>query len=165
MVSEDLFTSVDITKKNIPGLSLARVRLLFQLPNILGSTPHPLAYVDWYKPLDSQAIDPDMQMFVASLDRRRTGAHWAVRSSIIPVTDIQRTCHLIPQFGKRCSIDWTSAEVLDQAKKFYLNPYLRHRDFFLLRYLMRLHEKSRESEAAAIAETRRRNAFILGGDS
>jgi hypothetical protein len=139
------------------------VRLIFQLPAILGSYPHPLAYAEWYKPLD--AFDLNLRMYETSLDRRRRAqaGRWPVRVSIIPVTKILRTCHLVPQFGRRCHIDWNSAQILNQAKKFYLNPYLRHRDSFLLRYLTRLHEKAREREVAAIAETRRRNTFILRG--
>jgi hypothetical protein len=101
-------------------------------------------------------------MYETSYDRRPGGrGRWPIRASIIPVVDIQRSCHLIPQFGQRCNIDWNSAEILDQAKKFYLNPYLRHRDFFHLRYLTRLHDKLKERDAAAIAETRRRYGFIV----
>ena len=72
------------------GLSIARVRLLFALPPVFASYPHPLAYVEWYKPLDT--VDPDLGMFETSHDRRRAGGgKWPVRSSIIPVTDIQPT--------------------------------------------------------------------------
>ncbi|KAH7880127.1 uncharacterized protein C8R40DRAFT_1158616 [Lentinula edodes] len=45
---------------------------------------------------------------------------------------IVQTCHLTPHFGRKMNRAWDSANVLDSAEKFYLNPYLRHRDFYLL---------------------------------
>ncbi|KAJ7818915.1 hypothetical protein B0H14DRAFT_2372912, partial [Mycena olivaceomarginata] len=33
------------------GISVARIRLFFRLPEAYGPYPHPLAYVDWFKPL------------------------------------------------------------------------------------------------------------------
>jgi hypothetical protein len=75
-------------------------------------------------------------------------------SSVIPITDIERTCHLVPDFGKAIPENWTSSNVLDIAKAFYINPYLRHRDFYILRYCMYLQEK-REREQQANLEQRR----------
>ena len=61
------------------------------------------------------------------------------RASVIPVTWIVRSCHLSPNFGRQISEAWSSSSVLDDARTFFLNPYLRHHDFYLLRYLLDLH--------------------------
>jgi hypothetical protein len=57
---------------------------------------------------------------------------------VISVSDIVRTCHLIPQFGNSSANDlgWTAATVHQEATAFYLNPYLRHYDFFFMRFLL-----------------------------
>ncbi|KAJ7880811.1 hypothetical protein B0H14DRAFT_2253083, partial [Mycena olivaceomarginata] len=54
----------------------------------------PLAYVDWYKPLKTPV--PNIRMHKVSLSSRNHCQH----SSIIPITEILRSCHLIPVFGK-----------------------------------------------------------------
>ncbi|KAN0113956.1 hypothetical protein V8E52_007264 [Russula decolorans] len=56
------------------------------------------------------------------------------RTSVVPVSKLQRSCHLIPRLGKgRIDPTWHSANILDQDIKFYVNCYLRHIDFILLR--------------------------------
>jgi hypothetical protein len=61
------------------------------------------------------------------------------RASVISVTQIARSCHLSPNFGRQIPETWSSGSVLDDARTFFLNPYLRHHDFYLLRYLLDLH--------------------------
>ena len=122
------------------GILVARVRVIFRLPEGYGSYPHPLAYVNWYKPLKKPA--PNIRMHEISLSTRTHRQN----SSIIPVTDILRSCHLIPVFGKAIDPTWTSESVLDQCKTFYLNPYLRHHDFYLFRYLVDLYHHRKEEE-------------------
>ncbi|KAJ7318309.1 hypothetical protein DFH08DRAFT_1036468 [Mycena albidolilacea] len=124
----------------IHGISVARIRVIFRLPEHYGSYPHPLAYVDWYKPLKTPV--PNIRMHKVSLSSRNHRQH----SSIIPITEILRSCHLIPVFGKSVSPLWTSDRVLDQCKYFYLNPYLRHHDFYLFRYLVDLYDYKRAEE-------------------
>ncbi|KAJ7435711.1 hypothetical protein B0H11DRAFT_1702971, partial [Mycena galericulata] len=86
-----------------------------------------LAYVDWYKELIQPVADIGMhQVSLSSRNHRQN-------SEIIPITDIVRSCHLIPVFGRSVDLTWTSEHVLDQCKSFYLNPYLRHHDFFFFR--------------------------------
>ncbi|KAJ7808119.1 hypothetical protein B0H14DRAFT_3091164 [Mycena olivaceomarginata] len=92
------------------GLSVARMRVIFKIPSDFGSYPDPVAYVDWFKSLQRPV----------SLSSR---AH-CQRSSIIPITEIVRSCHLIPVFSRKANPGWTSATVLDLCPKFYLNPYL-----------------------------------------
>ncbi|KAJ7634868.1 hypothetical protein FB45DRAFT_830357 [Roridomyces roridus] len=126
------------------GLSVARVRVIFCLPAKHGIYPDPLAYVDWYKPLNAPV--PDIGMHEVSLSSR----NHRQKSSIIPITAIFRSCHLIPVFGRAANPTWTSDRVLDQCKSFYVNPYLRHHDFFLFRYLVDTHnEKKAEQQRQA----------------
>ncbi|KAJ7725295.1 hypothetical protein DFH07DRAFT_758708 [Mycena maculata] len=129
------------------GISVARVRVIFRLPEDHGNYPDPLAYVDWYKPLKPPA--PDIGMHEISLSSRSLRQN----SSIIPIADIFCSCHLIPAFGRSANLTWTSDRVLDQCKKFYLNPYLRHHDFYLFRYLVDLYD-SKRAEAQRRARVR-----------
>ena len=118
----------------ISGLRVAQVQLIFRLPPEFNHYPHPLAYVHWYKPFHNLP-HPDMLMFEtspSSHNHRR-------RASVIPVTWIARSCHLSPNFGRQIPEAWSSSSVLDDARTFFLNPYLRHHDFYLLRYLLDLH--------------------------
>ncbi|KAJ7192314.1 hypothetical protein GGX14DRAFT_380220, partial [Mycena pura] len=105
-----------------------------------GSYPHPLAYVDWYKPLKTPV--PNVRMHELSLSFRNHRQN----SSIIPITEILRSCHLVPVFGKSANPTWTSDRVLDQCRSFYLNPYLRHHDFYLFRYLVDLYDSRKAEE-------------------
>lgn len=121
--------------------------MIFRLPEIIGTYPEPLAYVDWYKPLNPPV--KNIKMHEVSLSSRDHRQH----SSIIPVSQILRSCHLIPIFGKSVDPMWTADRVLDQCKSFYLNPYLRHHDFYLFRYLVDLYD-SRKAEEARRARVR-----------
>ncbi|KAJ6527883.1 hypothetical protein DFH09DRAFT_935537 [Mycena vulgaris] len=115
------------------GLRVARVRVIFRLPEQHGTFPDPLAYIDWYTSLGQPIADIRMhQVTPSSRNHQRN-------SEVIPITDIVRSCHLIPVFGRSVDPTWTSDRVLDQAKSFYLNPYLRHHDFYLFRYLVDVH--------------------------
>ncbi|KAJ7762799.1 hypothetical protein DFH07DRAFT_867460 [Mycena maculata] len=108
----------------ISGLRVARVRVIFHLPEQYGTYPDPLAYVDWFKPFTQPVAN--LGMHHVSLSSRNHRQH----SEIIPVTDFVRSCHLIPVFGHSVDPTWTSEHVLDQCISFYLNPYLRHHDFY-----------------------------------
>jgi hypothetical protein len=70
------------------------------------------------------------------------------RATVIPVTQIVRSCHLIPNFGRSASTTWESHTALNEATNFYLNPYLRHHDFYLLHHLLRQYrsEQSRRRQ-------------------
>ncbi|KAJ7193475.1 hypothetical protein GGX14DRAFT_537556 [Mycena pura] len=109
------------------GLSVARVRVIFKIPSDFGGYPDPVAYVDWFKPLQPPVEALRMHQVSLSSHGHRQ------RSSIIPINEIVRSCHLIPVFGKKANPGWTSDTVLDVCPKFFLNPYLRHHDFYLFR--------------------------------
>ncbi|KAJ7268359.1 hypothetical protein C8J57DRAFT_990995, partial [Mycena rebaudengoi] len=54
----------------------------------------PLSYVDWYKELQLSVTNVGMHLVSLSSRNHRQ------QSSIIPVTDIARSCHLIPVSGR-----------------------------------------------------------------
>ncbi|KAK7029714.1 hypothetical protein R3P38DRAFT_3314401 [Favolaschia claudopus] len=135
---------------DLNGVRAARVRVIFRLPNLYGTYPEPLAYVEWYKPFNRPVSDLGMYQLSLSSRNHRQNAQ------IIPVSDIMRSCHLIPVFGRHVDSTWTSEQVLNQCKSFFLNPYLRHYDFYLLRYL-----PDREAARKA-AEVRRARIRRLG---
>ncbi|KAF7303336.1 hypothetical protein MIND_00561300 [Mycena indigotica] len=122
----------------------ARLRVIFRVPEIYGSVHEPLAYVDWYKPLSR--FNSDLGMYEISLSTQMNQQ----RSEIIPITSILQSCHLIPVFGKQINPKWESDFVLDQCSQFYLNPYLRHHDFYILRYLPELEAKRKAAEARRV---------------
>jgi hypothetical protein len=110
------------------GLTVGRIRAIFKLPEVFGDHPEPLAYVEWFTPLTT--MDPDLGMFVIGASSR----HHRRRTSVVPISKIERSCHLIPRFGKApINPTWHSANILDQEIKFYVNCYLRHIDFILFR--------------------------------
>ena len=110
-------------------LTVGQVKVIFRIPDEFGSFPHPMAYVEWFTPLTSLAPDPLMYQISRSTRNRQR------RASIIPITQIERLVHLIPKFGKKFDLSWSSENVLNKAQVFYVNIYFRHWDFVLFRYL------------------------------
>jgi len=104
--------------------------LIFKLPTELGYYQTPLAYIQWFR--DFSAKDQTIGMHKTSLSTRSGGYG---NTSIIPITQVMRSCHLVPVFGKEVDRSWTRKNVLKKSPYFFLNPYLRHLDFFLYRYL------------------------------
>ncbi|KAI0346082.1 hypothetical protein BDW22DRAFT_1460424 [Trametopsis cervina] len=125
-------SSTDHTASN--GLTVGRVRAIFRLPKDLCQharlPDHPLAYIEWFTGF--QKYDADLGLFSVAPSRRNHHR----RASIISITNIERTCHLIPQWGQVMDTSWTSSNVLDRCSSFYVNPYLRHSDFVIFRLLV-----------------------------
>ena len=116
-------------KGPLNGLRVAQVRLIFNLPPEFGSSPHPLAYIHWYTLFRTFNNNLKMFQITHSTHNHRQCA------SIIPVTQIVRSCHLIPNFSHVVITTWDSHSALDEASSFFVNPYLCHHDFYLLRHL------------------------------
>ncbi|KAI1783127.1 hypothetical protein LXA43DRAFT_977266 [Ganoderma leucocontextum] len=115
----------------LQGLRVARMRAIFRIPEHYGAEfREPVAFVEWFTPF-RHAPDPDTGMFKVS-HSSQTHRH---RVSIVYLSQIVRSCHLIPVWGKSVDRSWTSDNVLDRCKQFYVNPYLRHHDFILFKYL------------------------------
>jgi hypothetical protein len=136
----------------LAGLRAARVRLLFQLPSELSDYPRPLAFLHWYTPFRDPVKTLDLWKVAKS-----TSAHRR-RSAVVPVTDIERTCHLVPLFGHSAPLDWTPEDALEKADQLYLNPYFSHRDFFDFRYRYYLLERTKREQAEEASRKRARKA-------
>ncbi|EPQ49860.1 hypothetical protein GLOTRDRAFT_51483, partial [Gloeophyllum trabeum ATCC 11539] len=114
----------------LQGFRVAQVRVVFALPPRAVATlfkrppPDHLAYVEWFSAFTAE---PD----------RNSGMYRVVRSiqngerlaSIIPVSQIERSVHLLPKFGPVVPRDWTSSTVLDLAAAFFVNPFLDRHTF------------------------------------
>jgi len=115
---------------NCPGIAIAQMQLIFKLPDEFGPFSCPLAYVHWFKPL--RAPEEILGMHTVSF----SSCNHRPNASIIPVTDILCSCHFIPKFGNSSTsnLGWTASLVHQESSTFYLNPYLRHCDFYLMRF-------------------------------
>ena len=114
----------------VQGLTVGQVRVIFSLPGEYGSFTEPLAYVEWFTRFGNPVAD--LGMYQVS----RSSRHHRRRASIIPVSQIERCVHLIPKFGRVMDRTWTTDNVLELCKTFYVNCYFRHLDFLLFRYLL-----------------------------
>ncbi|KAG1763526.1 hypothetical protein EDD22DRAFT_979343 [Suillus occidentalis] len=90
------------------SLRVGEVRVIFKLPSRLGNFPHPLAYIHWFRPL--QTFDENMHSFRLSKSSRQRGPY----ALVVPVHQVLRPCHLIPRVGRES----------DVREDFYLNRYI-----------------------------------------
>jgi hypothetical protein len=117
---------------------VARIKVIFSIPKRFHAhlfmrpridVPDHLAYVEWYSPLETQ--DPNHRMFKITPLKDSDGMRIC---SVIPLTDVQRSVHLIPRFGPVAPVNWMSDNVLDQCTTFFLNDFT---DRHLFRHMMR----------------------------
>ncbi len=113
------------------GLRVARVRAIFELPiEYAHLSNKPLTYVEWFTPFNVRDTDLGMYSITASTHSHRR------RASILPLSQIVRTCYLIPHWSRAIDHTWTQDNVMEKYKKFYVNPYLRHSDFVIFCLLL-----------------------------
>ncbi len=139
------FSAVKLSPTYAVGLTVAEVRLIFKFTaehsNVYGQ---PLAYVQWFTSF--QARDHIVGMYTVS---RSTRNHHR-RASIIPISDITRSCHLIPVWGQSMDRTLTRHTALARCSKFLVNPYLRHSDFVIFRFLLDRWLQQEHDRAAAV---------------
>lgn len=109
------------------GFRVAQVRLVFTIPrrgleDLFPHTPPDnrpghLAYVEWFTPFTTPG--PDHGLYKVS----RATRHGQPLCSVIPVTDIERSCHLLPLFGSVAPRHWTSSNVLEACPSFLVNAF------------------------------------------
>ncbi|OBZ72969.1 hypothetical protein A0H81_07161 [Grifola frondosa] len=118
-----------LTQIGIVGLRPARIRVIFQLPAHLGHFPHPLLYVEWFRPL--RTPDPMTGFYLTSHSTRNRSRACA----IVSADQVLRGCHLIPRFGPdTVNPSWRSEHVLDEDIDFFHNHYI---DFYMFEYVMK----------------------------
>jgi hypothetical protein len=107
-------------------IQVAQVCAVFKLPlNLRTAVPGLHAYVEWYT--DPACSAQTAHMGMLSVPRSLAGGARCSqqRASIIPISDILRSCHLLPVFPtKTCSPSWTSSSVLDLASRFFISNYI-----------------------------------------
>ncbi|KAF8257575.1 hypothetical protein EI94DRAFT_1629210, partial [Lactarius quietus] len=80
--------------------------------------------VQWYTKLSEP--DPNHGMIKVRPQKDSEG-NWVC--SIVPVTNIQQSVHLLPKFGPVVPAEWTSSNVLDCCETFFVNTF-SDRQFF-----------------------------------
>ncbi|KAF9641887.1 hypothetical protein BDM02DRAFT_3133494 [Thelephora ganbajun] len=101
----------------IRGCSITQVRVVFQFPEnasrLLGCEIPKchFAYVEWFSKI-SGAPDRNHKMF--KVTRLFQDGHRV--ASIIPLSRIRRSVHLLPKFGQIAPRDWTSDTVLESSQ-------------------------------------------------
>ncbi|KDQ60093.1 hypothetical protein JAAARDRAFT_125881 [Jaapia argillacea MUCL 33604] len=112
----------------LKGLRVAQVKVIFALPHQLSIADHPqyLAYIEWFTPF--QSFHPVLGMYSVS---RSTQNH-RQNIEVVSLSQIIRSCHLLPKFGTLVNKTWHSDTILDDAPGFYLNVWLDLFTFFLL---------------------------------
>ncbi|KAJ7185384.1 hypothetical protein C8R46DRAFT_981964 [Mycena filopes] len=107
-----------IPSSGIAGLRPAQIRVLFKLPPQFGLYPHPLAYIEWFTPLNRP--EPISGMFTTHRSTRNNTRN----SAVVSVEHIVRACHLMGKCGTKIDPTWTSSNILEKAPMFYVNPYV-----------------------------------------
>ncbi|KAG0692373.1 hypothetical protein DFH29DRAFT_985800 [Suillus ampliporus] len=90
------------------GLRVGEVQVVFKLPSHLGNFPHPLAYIHWFRPL--QTFDENLHSFHLSRSSRQRGPN----ALVVLVHQVLHPCHLIPRVGRESGM----------REDFYLNRYI-----------------------------------------
>ncbi|KAF7308147.1 hypothetical protein HMN09_00662400 [Mycena chlorophos] len=113
----------------VAGYYVGQVRLVFTLTERvvtalfpgLQKPPQHLAYVEFFSKFPAS---PDSKHGMYKVSRP---AEPIVR--IVPVENLRRSLHLFPQFGRVAPREWTSANVLELCKKFYMKDGARDMSF------------------------------------
>ena len=84
--------------------------------------PKHLAYVDWFSKF-THYPDSSHQQFKVTQSLAPGGGNLA---SIVPITSIISSVHLLPKFGEVAPRHWTCSNVLDKAPSFYVNSFGDH---------------------------------------
>ncbi|KAG2045533.1 hypothetical protein BDR06DRAFT_900572, partial [Suillus hirtellus] len=77
-----------------------------------------LAYVEWFS-----AFSPLPDTHSGLYKVRRLVSDGERQVSIVPVSLISRSAHLLPKWGGAVPAEWTSLEVLDTCATFFLNVF------------------------------------------
>ncbi|THU87904.1 hypothetical protein K435DRAFT_680843 [Dendrothele bispora CBS 962.96] len=108
---------------------VGQVRLIFTLSEavmakLLADVPYSkwpkhLAYIEWFTSFSGK-VDRNHQLHKVSRVEFTDGGGLA---SVVDVSDIVGSVPLTPKFGKVADRRWTSTNVLEKCKVFFVNPY------------------------------------------
>jgi hypothetical protein len=80
--------------------------------------PRYLAYIEWFTPFSQP--DPHHLMYKVTRSITQDGERV---SSVIPLSQIHRSAHLLPKFGPSAPAEWTSSNVLEMCPTFFVNSF------------------------------------------
>lgn len=106
------------------GVRAAQIRAIFRLPAQYGQFPHPLAYVEWFRPFST--FDNQTGFYRLA----RSTRHHRRLASVVSLGDVLQGCHLAPRFGVadiRLS-HLKNRDAMEEFDDFLFNPYI---NFFL----------------------------------
>ncbi|KAG2052878.1 hypothetical protein BDR06DRAFT_983008 [Suillus hirtellus] len=120
----------------LKGLCVGQIRIIFSIPAATTQLlfppthqpPKHLTYVEWFTPFPVMP-DPRHGMYKISCVIK-FGERVA---SIIPISNIVHSIHLIPKFGAITPQHWTSHNVLEECHTFFVNCYIDRHTFITLR--------------------------------
>ncbi|KAI0822590.1 hypothetical protein BC628DRAFT_1541493 [Trametes gibbosa] len=126
------------TRRSLNDVCVAQVRVVFSLTEAalanmfpgLGRDQRPpthLAYVEWFSKF-TPAPERNSKMYKIS----RTVRDGQRVASIIPVSLIERSVHLIPKWPGAVPRSWTCENVLANCDSFYVNPFKDTHTYFNL---------------------------------
>ena len=103
------------------------MRLIFKVPANqlktvfpgLEHTPSHLAYIEWFTPFAQPGAGHGLHRVSYAMSNPGN-EHIA---SVIELEDIQRSCHLWPDFGTAVPRQWSSDKVLDQCSSFFVSVF------------------------------------------
>ncbi|KAF8952951.1 hypothetical protein BDZ97DRAFT_1992200 [Flammula alnicola] len=114
-------------KTGVKGYCIGQIRCVFTLPSSavhawFGSRKSPLshlAYVEWFTPFAS--LRPGQNHGLYKISRHRINGNQ--QASVIPISLIRQSVHLLPAFGPVAPPSWKSSSVLEAASHFYVNSF------------------------------------------
>jgi len=84
-------------------------------------------YIEWFTPLGQPEAHTGMHLISCLTHHSRRNA------IIVPVNLLAHGCHLMAKCGAQIDRTWTSHNVLEHVKHFYLNSYIDMDTFAVLK--------------------------------
>ena len=119
-----------------PAFRVGQVRLVFSLPLAVMSGlckdvqyanwPKHLAYVEWFTPFSRPGPNHCLHKITRSF-----AAEGGNLASVVDLKRVVRSVPLTPNFGKVADRSWTSSNVMDKCKSFFVNPFPDQHDHTL----------------------------------
>ncbi|KAI0027825.1 hypothetical protein K488DRAFT_60342 [Vararia minispora EC-137] len=113
-------------QSGVTGYRIGQIRMIFALSKnaehasfLQGRAPSShFAYVEWFSRFPP---NPDQTHRMFKIHRSTIQGERV--ASIIPIQDIRRSVHLFPRFGRTKDPSWTSKNVLELCKEFFVNCF------------------------------------------